>query len=82
VLKKNFILKKYLTNSLYRDIIYIELRKEVKRLKTRKGSESIKMKKLIDGAKSLVKLLKILNKAIIEIISFVGWLLILIKLFD
>lgn len=45
-----------------------------------KGGED--MKKLIDFTKNLVKLLQQLNKVMIELISLVGWALILIKLFD
>lgn len=40
------------------------------------------MKKLIDFAKDLVKLLQQLNKVAIELISLVGWVLILMKLFE
>ncbi len=39
------------------------------------------MRELTEKVKELIKLVQQLNKLMVEIISFVGWILILIKLF-
>ena len=52
-------------------MIYLYHRKEVKKI----------LRDLENIIKELIKLFQQLNKLMIEIITFVGWLLILIKLF-
>jgi len=61
-------LKKYLTNTLKRGII-----------KSWKGGEKM-LRWSTEKIKELIKLVQQLNKLAIEIISLVGWILILIKI--